>query len=223
MIDLTPLGDRAFLARFATESEAQAWGEAVRRRGWPGVIEVTVAYASAAVFADSDRVDLEALERVLRTIEPGPTISFNGRLIRVPVLYDGPDLGEVAGRVGLPHASLIEEHSGRDYKVYAIGFQPGFPYAGYLEGRLAGLPRLASPRPRVPAGSVAIAGRQTGIYPRATPGGWLLLGRTPARIVDLERGEFPIRVGDRLRFEPIGPGAYRDRLGEGLVADETEG
>src|SRR5205823_7967395 len=97
----------------------------------------------------------------------------------------------------------IARHAGRDYDVFAVGFQPGFPYAGYLPDALSGLSRRDVPRVRVPAGSVAIAGRQTGVYPAESPGGWHLLGRTPLRIVDLERGHFPIRAGDRLRFEPI--------------------
>ena len=83
---------------------------------------------------------------------------------------------------------------------------------------LAGLPRRKSPRARVPGGSVAIAGRQTGVYPAESPGGWLLLGRTPLNVVDLSRGHFPIRPGDRLRFEPIDATGFRDRLGEPLGA-----
>ena len=216
MIDLGPLGDRAFLARFATEAEAQGWAEAVRTREWAGVVEVTVAYATAAVFADPDQCDLDRLESDLRAIGEGPVVAVEGRTIVVPVLYDGADLDDVAARVGLTSDGVIAAHAGRDYRVYAIGFQPGFPYAGYLDPPLAGLPRRATPRPCVPAGSVAIAGRQTGIYPGATPGGWLLLGRTPARVVDVEQGVFPIRVGDRLRFEVIGLEAFGGRLGEAL-------
>ena len=148
-----------------------------------------------------------------------PSAAPIGRLIRLPVLYDGDDLAEVAGIVGMTEPEVIERHGSVDYSVFALGFLPGFPYSGYLPAPLAGLARRKSPRPSVRAGSVAIAGRQTGIYPGESPGGWRLLGRTPARIVDLDRADFPIRAGDRLRFEPIGPDEFRARLGEpiGLV------
>src|SRR5258708_7674680 len=165
MIDLRPLGDRAFLARFALEFEARGWAEAVRARAIPGVVDVAVAYASAAVFADPDTVDFVVLERTLRDVKPIEGDPIEGRLLRIPVLYDGEDLAEIARRVDLTEAEVIERHSGREYTVFALGFLPGFPYAGYLDEPLAGLHRLIHPRLRVPSGSVAIAGRQTGVYP----------------------------------------------------------
>ena len=122
---------------------------------------------------------------------------------RIPVWYGGDDLGEVARAIGATEAEVVALHSRQEYRVFAIGFQPGFPYAGYLPERLSGVPRRSSPRVRVPAGSVAIAGRQTGIYPGPSPGGWHLLGQTPCRVVDVEAGVFPIEPGDALRFEPI--------------------
>lgn len=216
MIDLRPLGDRAFLARFADERSARGWAEAVRARALPGVVDVSVAYASAAAFADPDLADLSELERLLRSIEPADLDRPTGRTIRVPVLYDGEDLPEVARLIGLGEPEVVALHAGTEYTVFALGFLPGFPYAGYLAEPLAGLPRRKKPRAVVPAGAVAIAGRQTGVYPAESPGGWNLLGRTPLKVVDLTTGHFPIRAGDRLRFHPIGPGEYRDRLGEPL-------
>ena len=213
MIDLRPLGDRAFLARFDDEIAARRWADAVRALPLPGVVDVAVAYASAAVFADPDGAEPAVLEGLLRSIEPviaeGPT----ARPIDVPVLYDGEDLAEVAGLLEITPDEVVALHSGRDYQVFALGFLPGFPYAGYLPEGLAGLPRRADPRMIVPAGSVAIAGRQTGIYPRPSPGGWHLLGRCPTRIVDLASGFFPIRAGDRLRFRPIDGAEFRDLEG----------
>jgi KipI family sensor histidine kinase inhibitor len=214
MTDLEPLGDRAFLARFATEDEAARWARSVRRLGWPGLVDVVLAYRSVAVFADPERVDPEGLADRLRPIaaeEAGPT---PGATIRLPVLYDGEDLPEVARRLGLTEPGVVAGHAGRDYQVFAIGFLPGFPYAGYLPEALAGLPRREVPRVRVPAGAVAIAGRQTGVYPGESPGGWHLIGRTPLRIVDQRRGHFPIRAGDRLRFEPIGASEFAARRGD---------
>ncbi len=207
-MDLQPLGDRAFLARFAEVADARAWASAVREAQLPGVVDVVLAFHSAAVHADPARTDLDALDARLRSIAPEAEPRAAGNLVRLPVRYDGDDLPEVAGRLGLTVAEVIAEHAGRVYDVLAIGFLPGFPYAGDLPGRLAGLPRRESPRTRVPAGSVAIAGCQTGVYPGESPGGWHLLGRTPLRIVDPARGHFPIRAGDRLRFEPIDAGQF---------------
>jgi len=209
MIDLRPLGDRAFLARFADESSARRWADAVRAGRWPGVIDVAVAYASAAVFADPDRVDPAHLEARLRAVEPLASGGPAGRRVEIPVLYDGADLAGVASQIDRTPVEVIALHSGRDYAVFALGFLPGFPYAGYLAEPLAGLERRPEPRVRVPAGSVAIAGRQTGIYPADSPGGWQLLGRTPVRIFDLPSGYFPIRAGDTLRFRPIEAAEFR--------------
>jgi KipI family sensor histidine kinase inhibitor len=208
-VTLQPIGDRAYLAHFADEPSAAGWAEAVRDCEWPGVTDVVLAYRSVAVFADPDRADLAELESRLRTIATGrvgglgaePSIAR--RLLEIPVLYDGEDLEDVAARRGLSPAEVIALHSAVEYDVFAIGFQPGFTYAGYLAAALSGLPRRDAPRLRVPAGSVAIAGRQTGIYPAESPGGWHLLGRTPLCIVDLDEGYFPIRAGDRIQFRPI--------------------
>ena len=214
MIALRPLGDRALLAEFTTEADAAAWAAAVRAARPPGVLDVVLAYATAAVHADPGRVvEWDSWAAQLRAIVPDPSPNQPpGRLHRVPVVYDGPDLHAVARAIGATPAEVVALHSGRDYRVFAVGFQPGFPYAGYLDDRLAGLARRASPRARVPARSVAIAGRQTGIYPIDSPGGWHLLGRTPFRVVDLAAGHFPIAPGDLLRFEPIAadePGRFR--------------
>src|SRR5439155_7161144 len=121
-----------------------------------------------------------------------------------------------AARLELSTDQVIGLHSGVEYNVFAIGFLPGFVYAGYLPPALAGLPRRDAPRVRVPVGSVAIAGRQTGIYPRESPGGWHLLGRTPLCIVDSDEGYFPIRAGDRIQFQPISAEEFQDQLHERL-------
>lgn len=216
---LDPMGDRAYLAHFADERSAAAWAGAVRARNWPGVTDVVLAYRGVAVFADPDRLDPTDLESRLRSIAiepadtPGPGTT---EPLVIPVLYDGEDLDDVAARLGLSPAEVVARHTGVDYDVFAIGFQPGFPYAGYLPAALSGLPRRESPRLRVPLGSVAIAGRQTGIYPADSPGGWHLLGRTPLCIVDLDEGYFPLRAGDRIRFRPIPAGEFEARRHERL-------
>jgi KipI family sensor histidine kinase inhibitor len=216
-IAIEPMGDRAYLAHFDDERAAAGWCGAVRDRRWSGVTDVVLAYRSVAVFADPDRVDLVDLEDRLRAliVEPeGPAAA--ARLLEIPVLYDGADLADVASARGLSVEAVIAHHSAVEYHVFAIGFQPGFPYAGYLPEALSGLPRRREPRLRVPSGSVAIAGRQTGIYPAESPGGWHLLGRTPLCIVDPDDGYFPIQAGDRLRFRPIAAVEFEARLHERL-------
>ena len=191
MIALDPLGDRAFLAHFATERAAAGWADAVRDQDWPGVVDVVLAYQSVAVFADPDQFDLSDLEPRLRAVVPTTGSGQPGTRWLIPVRYDGADLDTASVRLNLRTDDVIALHSGDEYDVFAIGFLPGFPYAGYLPPALSGLPRRETPRLRVPAGSVAIAGRQTGIYPVESPGGWHLLGRTPLCIADLNRGVFP--------------------------------
>lgn len=216
VVALEPLGDRAFLAHFATERDAARWAAAVRAREIRGVTEVVLAYRSAAVFADPDLASLDDLEQTLGALEPEGSGPVEGKLIEIPVLYDGPDLQAVASRLSLDRDAVVALHTASVYDVFAIGFIQGFPYAGYLPLPLSGLPRRDEPRLEVPAGAVAIAGRQTGVYPRACPGGWHLLGRTPLRIADSDEGHFPIRAGDRIRFRSIDPREFEARRDERL-------
>jgi KipI family sensor histidine kinase inhibitor len=215
-VALEPLGDRAFLAHFATERDAAQWAAAVRSREIRGVTDVVLAYRSAAVFADPDLVSLGELESILITLEPEAGNAIEGKLIEIPVLYDGPDLEPVASRLSLDTPAVVALHTASVYDVFAIGFLQGFPYAGYLPLPLSGLPRRDEPRIEVPAGSVAIAGRQTGVYPRACPGGWHLLGRTPLRIADPDEGHFPIRAGDRIQFRAIDSREFEAKRDERL-------
>ncbi|MGO9600607.1 MAG: 5-oxoprolinase subunit B family protein [Isosphaeraceae bacterium] len=200
---LEPLGDRAFMAQFATEREAASWASAVRARNLPGVTDVVLAYRSAAVLADPEQADLDDLDRELRSLPVSPDDHTEGKLLEIPVLYDGADLEDAADRLSLRAADVVALHTASPFEVFAIGFLQGFPYAGYLPSQLSGLPRREEPRLSVPAGSIAIAGRQTGVYPRSSPGGWHLLGRTPLLIADANTGYFPIRAGDRIQFRSI--------------------
>ena len=218
MIDLSPLGERGFLAKFADDDQARGWHQAVHAQSLPGIIDLVLAYNVVAVHADPDRVNLDELEPMLATISAICMSESDGPIVRVPVLYDGEDLGHVAEKTGLSREEIIAAHSGQEYRVKAIGFLPGFPYCGDLPSELSGLARRSSPRTRVPAGSVAIVGRQTGIYPAESPGGWHLIGRTPLVIADLDAEFFPIHPGDRIRFEPILESEYQSRFGESLTA-----
>jgi KipI family sensor histidine kinase inhibitor len=221
-MELLPLGDRAWLTRFSEEAEASSWARAVRQHNLRGILDVVAAYKTVAVHADPDQIDLEQLAEQLRAVNASTVKTAPGRLVELPVYYNGEDLPEVARQRGLSPAEVVAMHASQDYQVLAIGFLPGFPYAGPLPERLRGLARRASPRRLVPAGSVAIAGRQTGIYPADSPGGWHLLGTTPLRIARPEQGHFPIRVGDRLRFLPIDPRQFAEHLGQPLDAGDPE-
>ncbi|ALS29372.1 allophanate hydrolase [Paenibacillus sp. 32O-W] len=125
------------------------------------------------------------------------------RTIRIPVIYggtDGPDLAEAADRAGMTPEAFVARHAGAEYTVVMIGFMPGFPYLIGLPPELA-QPRRSPPRVRVPAGSVGIAGMQTGVYPLATPGGWQIIGRTPMKLFDPDAAEAALlRPGDKVRF-----------------------
>jgi KipI family sensor histidine kinase inhibitor len=211
-----PLGERGWLFRFHSAAAATAWTRAVRDREPFGVVDVVAAYDTAAVVARPDHDDLDGLESCLRSIAAEDASGPTGRAIEVPVLYDGPDLEHVAAALGLGIDAVIDLHRGAEYAVLAMGFLPGFPYAGPLPEALRGLARRPRPRPRVPAGSVAIVGGQTGIYPSPSPGGWHLLGRTPLRLADPAVGRFPIRVGDTLLFRRIDEAAFRGLQGESL-------
>ncbi len=166
------------------------------------------AYASVLLPFDPDALSEAAaratIRAALRRALDGPTAA-PGRLVEIPVRYggpDGPDLAEVAERTGRSEADVVALHAGPEYRVFLVGFVPGFPYLGVLPEGLA-LPRRATPRVRIPAGSVAIAGRQTGVYPFATPGGWHLLGRTDAPVWDARRDPPALFApGDRVRFVP---------------------
>jgi KipI family sensor histidine kinase inhibitor len=213
---IEPLGDRAFLAQFPDGTAARGWAATLRDGCWPGVTDVVLAYHVVAVFADPYQVDLVDLESRLRAVDFPGRERRTGRRIVIPVLYAGEDLHDVAARCKLSPLEVVNLHSSVLYHVFAIGFQPGFPYAGDLQPALAGLPRRDSPRTRVPAGSVAIAGRQTAIYPCESPGGWHLIGMTPLRIADPEIGHFPIRAGDRIQFQPIAVDEFQARRDERL-------
>jgi KipI family sensor histidine kinase inhibitor len=177
----------------------------------PGLIECVPAYRSLTLHYNPLTLSLDELshsvtERTAHLDESG--VDSHQRLHVIPVTYGsefGPDLEAVAQEVGLTPEQVIAEHSQATYRVYMLGFSPGFPYLGRTSARLD-VARLPTPRTRVPAGSVAIAGRQTGIYPSSTPGGWRLLGRTGWRFFDPQRMP-PARLqpGDLARFRPASP------------------
>ena len=216
MFSVNPLGDREFLAEFPNEDQAAHWAILLEKLHHPGVVEIVAAYRKVWIQANPDQVDLDLLQTQLQALEVPQGEHSPGKLFLVPTLYDGQDLAEVCERLALSRNDLIAAHCSRDFHIHAIGFQPGFPYAGDLPSPLSGLARRASPRTKVPVGAVAIVGRQTAIYPSHSPGGWHLIGRTPLQIVDIAKNHFPLRAGDRLRFTPISLNEFEKRKGEPL-------
>lgn len=173
----------------------------------PGLVETVPTFRSLLVHYDPCVTSAETLQAALAELDLGENAgTATARLWHLPVLYGGeagPDLEEVARATGLSAEAVIALHSGQDYRVYVQGFLPGFAYLGDLPAELD-LPRLTVPRVRVPAGSVAIAQRMTGVYPLESPGGWRLIGNTPVRFFD--PGLTPPTLftpGDRVRFVPV--------------------
>ena len=214
-VAIAPLGDAAVLLTLgdrvdlALNRRVHRVAAAVRAGALAAVTDVVPAYAALSVHYDPLHVDHATLADALRTIArdalrtpDGDGAADAGAAHEIRTVYDGPDLDDVADRTGLHRDDVVALHAARTYTVYLLGFVPGFAYLGDLDERLA-LPRRAAPRARVPAGSVAIAGRQTAVYPLATPGGWHLLGTTGAAVLDVARTPPALLApGDRVRFAP---------------------
>ena len=213
-----PMGDCALVMEFANEiskevnARIRQTTKAIEKI--EGVIEVLPTYRSITIFYRPDQITYDELVTKLQTIkegnEEGDSLS---RRIEIPTVYGGeygPDLAYVAQHASLSEEEVIRIHTGTDYLVYMLGFSPGFTYLGGLDERIA-TPRLESPRVKIPAGSVGIAGSQTGMYPSESPGGWQLIGRTPLKLYDPEK-EPPvfIQAGDYIRYVAITESEYAE-------------
>ena len=211
---ITPFGESALLVELGAtiEPALNARVHVLADRldqgvdGLPGLGRCVPAYASLLVPFEPGSVDVSDLvERLgeLATRAEGEAVS--GSLVEIAVMYgydDGPDLEEVARLTGISADAVIDQHVAAEYRVYKLGFAPGFAYLGPLPETLR-VPRRAEPRVRVPAGSVAVAGAQTAVYPQQTAGGWHLIGRTEERLWDPSADEpARLRPGDRVRFVP---------------------
>jgi KipI family sensor histidine kinase inhibitor len=207
-------GDTLLLAEYeavidpVVNAKVVALAAGIAARGIAGVRDVVPGYCVVAVHFDPLRSDMPALERAVREeaarIESGPV--EKPRTIEIPVRYggaDGPDLDEVARFAGCSAREVVKRHAEPRYRVYMLGFVPGFAYLGRVPAGIAA-PRRRVPRERVPAGSVGIAGEQTGVYPIETPGGWQLIGRTPLAMFDAGREPASLLApGDLVRFIPL--------------------
>ncbi|HWH31378.1 MAG TPA: 5-oxoprolinase subunit PxpB [Egibacteraceae bacterium] len=203
-----PYGSHAALLLFDDAAEVQPWVRAARDANLPGVVDVVPGARSVVIVGDPARTDADALIAALRTLsqpgtfvrDTGPTFQVGKAEVEVPVTYDGEDLAEVAARTGLTVDEVVAAHAEAAYEVAFCGFAPGFAYLTGLPAALR-LPRRDTPRPRVPAGSVAIAAAYSAVYPQASPGGWWLLGRTALTMWDADRDPPALlQPGDRVRF-----------------------
>jgi KipI family sensor histidine kinase inhibitor len=220
-VSILPFGEEAVLVTFGNRVDV-ALSRRVRRleaavvdaaeRGIPFGVPVP-AYASLLIPFNLERLDGEEARREVAAlmgrlgVADGPEPpTAPGRLVEVPTRYggeDGPDLADVADAAGLTPDQVVELHASRAYDVFMLGFAPGFAYLGVLPEAIV-VPRRVTPRPRVPAGTVAIAEQQTAIYPVESPGGWNLIGRTDVRPWDAGRDPVAlIAPGDRVRFVPV--------------------
>ncbi len=204
-VRIHPLGDTALLAELGTRldtalnTRAIALATALKKRR--DVRQAVAGYAGVTVHFDPEQTTPDALGAAIKRLAAKrPPMAEPGRLHRIPVVYEGPDLEEVATRLKLSAEKVIELHSRPIYRVFLVGFVPGWAYLGPLPEELE-LPRRHVPRTLVPAGSVAIAGRQTGIYPLPSPGGWHLIGRTSVKLFLPDRDPPCLfRAGDRVKF-----------------------
>ncbi|HVM27546.1 MAG TPA: 5-oxoprolinase subunit PxpB [Mycobacteriales bacterium] len=196
---LRPAGEHAVLVELEDLEAAHGLAAAVRDARLPGVVDVVPGYVTLLVVVD-EPVHLSAVRNALPGLRPPAGGAPAGKTVEVPVVYDGEDLPEVCRLTGLSREQVVRRHAAPDYVVAFLGFIPGFPYLVGLDQALH-VPRRPTPRTAVPAGSVGLAGSQTGVYPRTTPGGWQLLGHTDVVLFDPHR-EPPalLAPGDRLRF-----------------------
>jgi len=200
----------------------------LRERAIPGIVELVPSYRALMISFDPVAIDDEALVRiVVDTAGAAQPDEVERRTITLPVAYGGahgPDLEAVAHHAGLATDEVIARHAGALYDVFFLGFTPGFPFLGGLNPVLA-TPRRATPRPHVAAGSVGIAGSQTGVYPVSSPGGWNIIGRTPVALFDQQRrldAAVLLRPGDRIRFHPIDPASFDAHVAR-PTADSSRG
>lgn len=215
-----PNGDRMVLVELpeeislAVHSQVLWLASELGKFAMGGVVEWIPSYRSLGVVYDPDQISYHDLVARLKELESSsnPSTQTASSRVEIPVCYGGemgPDLSFVAQHNQLSAEEVIQIHTSMDYRVYLLGFSPGFPYLGGMSPRIT-TPRLDEPRLRVPEGSVAIGGNQTGIYPSETPGGWRLIGRTPLRVFDLKRGSpFLLNAGDGVRFRAITPHEFQ--------------
>jgi KipI family sensor histidine kinase inhibitor len=214
---IRPFGESAYLVEVDGPDEARAVAAALQDASIPGVVELVPALRSVLVELDPASVAADLSDRLETVLAAAPPpVRRTGRHRTIPVVYGGehgPDLDDVASACGLEPGEVIRRHAAADLRVLFLGFAPGFAYIGDLPPELR-VPRRASPRARVPKGSVAVAGAMTAIYPADLPAGWRIIGRTPVDLFDPRRDPPAYLVaGDTVRCEPIDVAAWDEHAG----------
>ncbi|MCM3717829.1 5-oxoprolinase subunit PxpB [Fictibacillus phosphorivorans] len=217
--NLQPLGDNSVIIELGEDisrdiqQKVKKVSSFLEQQSFDWMVEYVPGFTTVAVFYDPCKIEAKTLpydevcEELSAHLEKlAVEEGAEPRIVEIPVCYGGefgPDLEEVAERNDLTPEEVIDIHSNGEYIVYMIGFAPGFPYIGGMDERIAA-PRRKNPRLKIPAGSVGIAGKQTGVYPIETPGGWQLIGKTPRKLF-LPEGETPslLQAGDQIKFVPI--------------------
>jgi inhibitor of KinA len=225
MFQYIPSGDSAIIIKAGTEiseeinSTIRKLLAGIEQKKIEGITDFIPSYNELMICYDPLLINFKELLIFLRSLEQGiENIELpHSSVIHVPVFYggeSGPDLGEVADYSGLSQEDVVKIHSSDSYLVYMLGFTPGFCYLGGMDERIA-TPRKQSPRLRIPAGSVGIADKQTGIYPMESPGGWQLIGKTPLRLFDpCKKPEFLIGAGDLIKFYPVTENDFKSIINE---------
>lgn len=239
-MEFYPLGDTGVQILFGSEiseetnHQIRIFADYLKRNPVEGVIEWVPAYTTLTIFYRPDKLAYKDMCQKLEEIQEQlqkEEVKSNSTVYEIPVLYGGevgPDLSEVASYNGLTKDEVVSIHSAKPYLIYMMGFVPGFPYLGGMPGQIA-TPRRENPRAKIEAGSVGIAGEQTGVYPLETPGGWQIIGRTPVKLYDPDREEpILLAAGTYIRFVPLNKKEYEEieeaiRLGEYRVKSYEKG
>lgn len=221
-------GDRGLVVEFGNEiseeinNQVHAFARQIEERKIKGIIETVPTFRSLMIYYDTDVISYQKLIRILSRIPVSEEDvgKEKKKVLQIPCCYEAPfgeDLADMEQLLGLSRQEIVQIHSSTNYKIYMLGFLPGFVYLGGLDPRIE-TPRLKTPRVKIEAGSVGIGGNQTGVYPVASPGGWRLIGNTPVKFYDPQSKE-PIlcHAGEYIRFVPVTYQEYRHI--EQLVAD----
>lgn len=211
---ILPSGDCAVTVEFSDSISEEVnrrirfFYENIRRQNIQGITDIVPTFRSVLISYDPRFLSYQSLCTQLKNnlVQTSGVDNKKKRIVAIPVCYEeeyGPDLKFVAEHAGLSEEEVVKIHTSKEYLVYMLGFQPGFPYLGGLDERLF-TPRLTVPRVQIRAGSVGIGGEQTGLYPLASPGGWQIIGTTPVRAYNPQKTpSIPYEAGDYIRFYPI--------------------
>lgn len=217
LMQCIPYGSKALLVNFKQSIDPKINAQVVALQTYlkhqEGITYQIPAYCSLTIGFDNLKISYQQLEKIIKRFEPKKTDDETTRTLNIPVCYEGslaPDMGEVASMTGISPKEIIERHTKKAYRVYMMGFIPGFAYMGKVDEKIQ-CKRKDEPRRSVPAQSVGIAGQQTGIYPSEGPGGWQLIGTTPITpLLNNRENPFLFKHGDTIQFYAIDTAAYHN-------------